>query len=197
MSGFQHFLSLLKIHYLRDQQLCQLFNPFPTIAVWAAVRLMTQENKGLASMAFMPLISDPGEAERRKLFRNLTLAETKLLSENREHPAMFACIMRRRTVMNDIQNPAEDSAGNKKSLECHAFICKGQADAIAIAAQLYQALVETIRRNNAEINNGKNSFRVSIDDLYRSVLEVYQISTICLFIFDTILKANFGGQIWP
>ena len=65
-----------------------------------------------------------------------------------------------RPIVVDIRNPDKHDQ-IKMSLECHAFICRGQADAIAIAAQLYQALVETIRRNNAEISNGKNSCRVS------------------------------------
>ena len=82
--------------------------------------------------------------------------------------------------MNDIYNPSEEETSNsnlntnelqikvekqrqgnskpKKLLECHAFVCSSQADAIAIAAQLYQALVETIRKFNrhAEKMNGKN-----------------------------------------
>ena len=104
--------------------------------------------------------------------------------------------MRRKTIMNDIYNPSEDESSNiklntnelekkrekqkrgntktKKLLECHAFVCNSQADAIAIAAQLYQALVETIRkfnRNADKVNgknvssdamNGNNSCRVSI-----------------------------------
>ena len=88
--------------------------------------------------------------------------------------------MRRKTIMNDIYNPSEDEPSNsnlnaneaeikkpsqrqgnsktKKLLECHAFVCNSQADAIAIAAQLYQALVETIRKFNrhAEKMKGKN-----------------------------------------
>ena len=96
------------------------------------------------------------------------------------HPSIFACIMRRKTIMNDIYNPSEDEQSNgnlkvneagikntsqrqgnsktKKLLECHAFVCNSQADAIAIAAQLYQALVETIRKFNrhAEKMKGKN-----------------------------------------
>ena len=113
--------------------------------------------------------------------------------------------MRRKTVMNDIYNPSEDERSNlvnnenemrhlsnasdahqktKKSLECHAFVCNSQADAIAIAAQLYQALVETIRKfnRNAESTNRKknlketlketNSCRVSI---YLSKLEINEI----------------------
>lgn len=89
--------------------------------------------------------------------------------------------MRRKTIMNDIYNPSEDEPSNinsnskekeikrrdkaqhgnqktKKLLECHAFVCNSQADAIAIAAQLYQALVETIRKfnRNAENTSGRN-----------------------------------------
>ena len=109
---------------------------------------------------------------------------------------MFACIMRRKTIMNDIYNPSEDEPINlnnngneiqkkaknkiqdssrqvKKLLECHAFVCNNQADAIAIAAQLYQALVETIRKYNSQAENiagkhvtekvnGSNSCRVRI-----------------------------------
>ena len=125
-------------------------------------------------LGLLQCLISSGEAERRKLFRTMTGAEARLLgltggagsdggpaSTTSDHPAMFACIMRRRTVMNDIHDTSsEANKVLKMSLECHAFICRSQADAIAIAAQLYQALVETIRRNNAEINNGKNSCRV-------------------------------------
>ena len=119
--------------------------------------------------------------------------------------------MRRKTVMNDIYNPSEDERSNlvnnenetrhlisnasdahqktKKSLECHAFVCNSQADAIAIAAQLYQALVETIRKfnRNAESTNRKknlketlketNSCRVSI---YLSKLKINEMPFISL-----------------
>ena len=105
--------------------------------------------------------------------------------------------MRRKTIMNDISNPSEDEPNNsncnanemetkrekqrngnsktKKLLECHAFVCNSQADAIAIAAQLYQALVETIRNFNrhaekmngrnvkSDMMNGNNSCRVSCE----------------------------------
>ena len=66
------------------------------------------------------------------------------------------------TYLNDnkhkFQNRAKPKAqeGNqkvKKLLECHAFVCNNQADAIAIAAQLYQALVETIRKYNSHTEN--------------------------------------------
>ena len=126
--------------------------------------------------------------------------------------------------MNDIYNPHEDEPshlstnanhdrtrnkkeklqcnGNsqkpKKLLECHAFVCNSQADAIAIAAQLYQALVETIRKFNrhAENRNGKqiketikgnNSCRVSIfldvkrSDMYLDHNTNYSIVTNFIF----------------
>ena len=91
--------------------------------------------------------------------------------------------------MNDIYNPSEDersrlvsnenkkterhlsNAGDanqktKKSLECHAFVCNSQADAIAIAAQLYQALVETIRKfnRNAESTNKKKNLKETLKE---------------------------------
>ena len=77
--------------------------------------------------------------------------------------------------MNNIYHPSEDDKnGNdieiegknikrgsdrhvKKLLECHAFVCNSQADAIAIAAQLYQALVETIRKYNIHAENGNEN----------------------------------------
>ena len=78
--------------------------------------------------------------------------------------------------MNNIYHPSEDDKNDndikgkgrnikrgsdrhvKKLLECHAFVCNSQADAIAIAAQLYQALVETIRKYNIHAENGKENF---------------------------------------
>ena len=84
--------------------------------------------------------------------------------------------MRRKTIMNNIYHPSEDDKNDndiegkgknikrgsdrhvKKLLECHAFVCNSQADAIAIAAQLYQALVETIRKYNIHAENGNENF---------------------------------------
>ena len=66
----------------------ELFNPFSTIAVWAAVRFVInksgqtqifndnhmneKENDGGYSCAFLPLISDPGEDERKRLFQPMS-----------------------------------------------------------------------------------------------------------------------------
>ena len=63
----------------------ELFNPFSTIAVWAAVRFVinksgqteaqnlnenhhNEQKDDNYSCAFLPLISDPGEDERKRLF---------------------------------------------------------------------------------------------------------------------------------
>ena len=40
-------------------------------------------------------------------------------------------------------------AGTPKQLECHGFICQSSEDAIIIAANLYQSLLDTMRKNKA------------------------------------------------
>jgi len=70
----------LKIKYVRERQkgMQEVFNPFPTIAVWAAVRFIYKRemvaaagegvaNKSRFLYAFLPLISDPGDAEREQV----------------------------------------------------------------------------------------------------------------------------------
>ena len=109
--------------------------------------------------------------------------------------------MRRKTVMNDIYNPSEDERSHlvnnenetrhlisnasdahqktKKSLECHAFVCNSQADAIAIAAQLYQALVETIRKfnRNAESTNRKKNLKETVKETNSCRVRIYLSTT--------------------
>ena len=82
---------LLQIHYVKDQVVRELFNPFSTIAVWAAVRFVINKSTTVSgnmpnnnndnnndrddedySCAFLPLISDPGEEERRRLFQPMS-----------------------------------------------------------------------------------------------------------------------------
>ena len=80
-------MSFFQINYIKDHVVRELFNPFSTIAVWAAVRFVISKstaaldasaipnaaNEGKRSedysCAFLPLISDPGEDERNKLFQ--------------------------------------------------------------------------------------------------------------------------------
>ena len=63
------------------------------------------------------------------------LKYTKRSALDPQHPPMFACITRTNSkVTND-----------KDVLECHGFICSSTEEAVSIAAQLYQALIDTIK----------------------------------------------------
>ena len=72
-----------------------------------------------------------------RLFCPLSKSElkyTKRSALDPQHPPMFACITR--TV---------NKNGDDKQLECHGFVCNSTEEAVSIAAQLYQALNETIQ----------------------------------------------------
>ena len=73
-----------------------------------------------------------------RLFCPLAKSElkyTKRSALDPQHPPMFACITRTNSkVTND-----------KDVLECHGFICSSTEEAVSIAAQLYQALIDTIK----------------------------------------------------
>ena len=88
--------------------------------------------------AFLPLITDPGDVARNRLFCPLAKSElkyTKRSTLDPQHPPMFACITRTSSkVSND-----------RDILECHGFICSSTEEAVSIAAQLYQALIDTIK----------------------------------------------------
>ena len=136
----------LKVSYMREQGVVQeIFNPFPTIAVWAAVRFIyKRELNNNFSFAFLPLISDPGDAEKKQLFNPLAKRDLKHAASN-EHPAMFACIMRRNGV--------------PKLLECHGFVCHSKDDAILIASNLYKSLMETMKKQQQQpVGNRNNGF---------------------------------------
>ncbi len=66
----------LKINYVREnfKGTQEIFNPFPTIAVWAAVRFIYKrelsEGRSRFLFAFLPLISDPGDAEKDQVIVN-------------------------------------------------------------------------------------------------------------------------------
>ncbi|XP_042230514.1 uncharacterized protein LOC121871958 [Homarus americanus] len=109
-------------------------NPFPTIAVWAAVKLVIR--KELAehgqvnyTYAFLPLICDPEAQDKYNLYHPLNVPEPAVMAI--QHPPMFACVMRK--------------VGVPKVLECHGFVCQSSEDAIVMAANLYQALLENMR----------------------------------------------------
>ncbi|XP_071536068.1 uncharacterized protein [Panulirus ornatus] len=113
-------------------------NPFPTIAVWAAVKLVirreTSEHGRAAAYtyAFLPLICDPEAQDKYNLYHLLEVPEPAIMTV--QHPPMFACVMRK--------------VGVPKVLECHGFVCQSSEDAIVIAANLYQALLENMRNDS-------------------------------------------------
>lgn len=76
---------------------------------------------------------------KSRLFSPLTKVEATKYAKIPEHPSIFACIFRRR------------GGGLPRKLECHGFVCKSQDDAISVAAQLYQGLLDAIRRNGSKV----------------------------------------------
>jgi len=99
--------------------------------------------------AFLPLISDPDSQDKYRLFQELDFHEVELAADA-PHPPVFACVMRR--------------AGVPKQLECHGFVCSSSEDAIIIAANLYQALLETMKRQKAssKVGQQQKAFRRSM-----------------------------------
>merc|ERR1719400_2914835 len=131
----------MKIQYLRElhKGVQEIFNSFPTIAVWAAVKFVHKSvilpsGERRQKFSFLPLISDPESTERTRAFYDLDYEELNLAMDS-PHPPVFACVMRR--------------SGSPKQLECHGFICSSAEDAIIIAANLYQSLLDTMKKNKA------------------------------------------------
>ena len=143
----------LTVQYIREMHkgVQEIFNPFPTIAVWAAVKFVHRRdlvqsepqigprggvinggNYVLHRYAFLPLISDPEGNDKSRLFHELDGEHEVELAADSPHPPLFACVMRR--------------TGGQKILECHGFVCASSEDAIIIAANLYQALLETMKK---------------------------------------------------
>ena len=116
---------MLQIHYVKDQVVRELFNPFSTIAVWAAVRFVINKSASHAtnisnnnnnndgddgeySCAFLPLISDPGEEERRKLFQPMSDSLKQIL-------------MRRKVSLNDCFLNYDDTLNHIVIVPLHMF----------------------------------------------------------------------------
>ncbi len=122
----------LRVQYIRElhKGVQEIFNPFATIAVWAAVKFVHRRDVVPAAggevrhrFAFLPLISDPDAGDKHRLFHDLAFHEVELAADA-PHPPIFACVMRR--------------TGVPKQLECHGFVCSSAEDAIIVAANLYQ-----------------------------------------------------------
>ena len=132
----------LRVQYIRElhKGVQEIFNPFSTIAVWAAVKFVHRREVTTGGnvhhqFAFLPLISDPDSQERHRLYYDLDFHEVELAADA-PHPPVFACVMRR--------------TGVPKQLECHGFVCSSSEDAIIIAANLYQALLETMKKQKQQ-----------------------------------------------
>ncbi|CAD1477967.1 unnamed protein product, partial [Heterotrigona itama] len=110
-------------------------NPFRRIAVWSALRLRSKATpSGELHHAFLPLVGDheqsqAGEEKHADLYR--TMRDLKTTADH--YPPIFAVVMRR--------------PGAARLLECHAFGCETEEDAVAAAATLYRALVADLDAN--------------------------------------------------
>ncbi|XP_032778963.2 uncharacterized protein LOC116917561 isoform X2 [Daphnia magna] len=114
----------------------EVLNPFPTIAVWAAVKFVARTESTGRKFAFLPLICDPENQDKQNLFHPLSAADDgDWVTSPTFHPPLFTCVMR------NTQAP--------KDLECHAFVCDNPEDAIVIAANLYQALLRNMKNNES------------------------------------------------
>lgn len=140
-------VSGLRIQYYTDWRTTipvEILNPFPTIAVWAAVKFVHRSEvtaRGVTEkkFAFLPLICDPENQDKQNLFHALNANNAELLTSAPSHPPMFTCVMRK--------------MGAPKILECHAFVCDNPEDAIVIAANLYQALLRNMKNDKAQAAN--------------------------------------------
>ncbi|XP_045770316.1 uncharacterized protein LOC123870881 isoform X1 [Maniola jurtina] len=143
----------LKVRYKGEKGDLEQLNPFPTIAVWSAVKFVVQpleKDQNELSYAFVPLITDPDNIDRHALFKTLDSSEKKyILSHNENsHSPLFAVVMRK--------------IGVAKQLECHGFVCQTTEDAIVIAATLYKSLMSHMsRQGHNESKKLKNRNGVS------------------------------------
>ena len=155
----------MKVNYIRElhKGVQEIFNPFTTIAVWAAVKFVVKKEPAISGgdirhkFAFLPLIADPDDGGKTELFYPLS-AEESILAKSPSHPALFAAVMRK--------------AGVSKQLECHGFICDSPEEAILLAANLYQALLETMKRNK----RSKSAAQVSQDTV---LLKIFNSKLTC------------------
>ncbi|XP_073948244.1 uncharacterized protein [Choristoneura fumiferana] len=154
----------LKVRYKGEKGDLEQLNPFPTIAVWSAVKFVVQpsekENHDL-SYAFLPLITDPDNIDRHALFKTLESSDKKyILSHNENsHSPLFAVVMRK--------------IGVAKQLECHGFVCQSSEDAIVIAATLYKSLMSHMSRqgHSGDLKKLKNRNGVSCMSVASSITQ--------------------------
>ncbi|CAB0032620.1 unnamed protein product [Trichogramma brassicae] len=130
----------------RTDDLHEKCNPFRRIAVWSALKLHTKVRRGSDSKAngylhaFVPLVADDRATSGSHPASTITNSSAMddrhadlyrtmrgLSNDPEDYPPIFAVVMRR--------------PGAARLLECHAFACRCDEDAIAAAATLYRALL--------------------------------------------------------
>ncbi|XP_018560772.1 uncharacterized protein LOC108903168 [Anoplophora glabripennis] len=127
----------LKVLYQGEKGDLEQLNSFPTIAVWSAVKFVIHDN-AKTTYAFLPLITDPDNLDKKMLFRTLEDSEKKFITTE-AHSPLFAVVMRK--------------IGVHKQLECHGFVCQTSEDAIVIAATLYKSLVAHMKAKERKPRN--------------------------------------------
>ncbi|XP_044763630.1 uncharacterized protein LOC123320383 isoform X2 [Coccinella septempunctata] len=129
----------LRVQYQGERGDLEQMNSFPTIAVWSAVKFVINDHdSSRISYAFLPLITDPDNIDKRTLFRNLDANEEKYINVD-AHSPLFAVVMRK--------------FGVHKQLECHGFVCQTSEDAIVIAATLYKSLMSQMKAKEKKPKN--------------------------------------------
>ncbi|XP_033329484.2 uncharacterized protein LOC117222095 isoform X3 [Megalopta genalis] len=139
---------------------CERNNPFRRIAVWSALRLRTKKTQsGDVHHAFLPLVGDQdqgqaGEDKHADLYRSMRGLEPS----TERYPPVFAVVMRR--------------PGATRVLECHAFACETEEDAVAAAATLYRALLADLDTNRRRPRHANGVGCVSLASVASSVREM-------------------------
>lgn len=126
----------LRVLYQGEKGDLEQHNPFPTIAVWSAVKFVLRTSPN--TYAFLPLITDPDNIDKQQLFKTLDEPDEKYIL-NQTHAPLFAVVMRK--------------IGVHKQLECHGFACQTSEDAIVIAATLYKSLMSHMKNKDKKPKN--------------------------------------------
>ncbi|KYN01783.1 PREDICTED: uncharacterized protein LOC108774855 [Cyphomyrmex costatus] len=143
----------------RTSEVCEKNNPFRRIAVWSALRLRCKRiPSGDVHHAFLPLVGDQDQGQTMEdkhadLYRTMR----GLKNEVEFYPPIFAVVMRR--------------PGAARLLECHAFACECEEDAIAAAATLYRALLADLDANRRRPRHTNGVGCVSLASVVSSVRE--------------------------
>lgn len=78
---------------------------------------------------------------------------------------MFACITRK-----------TNKNGEDKELECHGFVCKSTEEAVSVAAQLYQSLIDTIKAQGPTNKRVSKVFNRLLLEFFTNITLQYRLS---------------------